>query len=180
MKNSRSADSTVAIEEYMLNLSEKYQTKFVAVVKKLESALSHKGRLFAYLGKRSNPQKEIVVGGYKTDIYLPGENAIIEIKSIISLDKQAIFPTVYSERAINQLKKIRELLQGDKKVTYLFVSLNPYVEDFSISNEKQMDEFRKIFIDCLEWGMECKGYTTCLNNYKLQIKKEIPFIISNS
>ena len=141
---------------------------------------SLEGRLFAYLGKRSNPQKEIVVGGYKTDIYLPGENAIIEIKSIISLDKQAIFPTVYSERAINQLKKIRELLQGDKKVTYLFVSLNPYVEDFSISNEKQMDEFRKIFIDCLEWGMECKGYTTCLNNYKLQIKKEIPFIISNS
>ena len=41
MKNSRSADSTVAIEEYMPNLSEKYKTNFVAVVKKLESALSH-------------------------------------------------------------------------------------------------------------------------------------------
>ena len=82
-------------------------------------------RLFAYMGKRSNPQKEIVVDGYKTDIYLPGEDTIIEVKSIISLDKQAIFPTVYSERAINQLKKIRELLQGGKKVTYLFVSLNP-------------------------------------------------------
>lgn len=29
-------------------------------------------------------------------------------------------------------------------------------------------------------SMECKGYTTCLNNYEIQIKKEIPFIISNS
>ena len=135
---------------------------------------------FAYMGKRSNPQKEIVVDGYKTDIYLPGEDTIIEVKSIISLDKQAIFPTVYSERAINQLKKIRELLQGGKKVTYLFVSLNPYVESFAISNEKQMDEFRDLFLDCLESGMECKGYTTCLNNYEIQIKKEIPFIISIS
>ena len=137
-------------------------------------------RLFAYMGKRSNPQKEIVVDGYKTDIYLPGEDTIIEVKSIISLDEQAIFPTVYSERAINQLKKIRELLQGGKKVTYLFVSLNPYVESFAISNEKQMDAFRDLFLDCLESGMECKGYTTCLNNYEIQIKKEIPFIISNS
>lgn len=140
---------------------------------------SLKRRIFAYMGKRNNPQKEIVVDGYKTDIYLPGEDTIIEIKSIISLDKQAVFPTVYSERAINQLKKIQELLQSGKKVTYLFVSLNPYVESFAISNEKQMDEFRSLFLNCLEMGMNCKGYTTCLKDYKIQIKKEIPFIVSN-
>lgn len=140
---------------------------------------SLKRRIFAYLGKRNNPQKEIVVDGYKTDIYLPGEDTIIEIKSIISLDKQAVFPTVYSERAINQLKKIQELLQGGKKVTYLFVSLNPYVESFAISNKKQMDEFQNLFLDCLKMGMNCKGYTTCLKDYKIQIKKEIPFIVSN-
>ena len=137
---------------------------------------SLKRRLFAYMGNRSNPQKEVVVDGYKADIYLPKENTIIEIKSIISLDKQAVFPTVYSERAISQLKKIRELLQGGKKVTYLFVSLNPYVDFFSISNEKQMDEFRDIFLNCLEMGMECKGYTICLKDYKILIKKEIPFV----
>ena len=138
---------------------------------------SIKRRLFAYMGKRSNPQKEIVVEGYKADIYLPKEDTIIEIKSIISLEKQAVFPTVYSERAISQLKKIRELLQGGKKITYLFVSLNPYVESFAISNEKQMAEFRGLFLSCLEMGMNCKGYTTCLKDYRVEIKKEIPFII---
>lgn len=137
---------------------------------------SLKRRLFAYMGKRSNPQKEVVVDGYKADIYLPKENTIIEIKSIISLDRQAVFPTVYSERAISQLKKIRELLQKGKNVMYLFVSLNPYVESFAISNEKQMDEFRDLFLNCLEMGMQCRGYTTYLKDYKIQIKKEIPFI----
>lgn len=138
---------------------------------------SLKRRLFAYMGKRRNPQKEILVDGYKADIYLPNEDTIIEIKSIISLEKQAVFPTVYSERAINQLKKIRELLQEGKRVIYLFVSLNPYVESFAISNEKQMHEFKDLLLNCLDMGMECKGYTTYLKDYKIQIKKEIPFII---
>lgn len=138
---------------------------------------SLKRRLFAYMGKRDNPQKETVVEGYKADIYLPKEDTIIEIKSIISLDKQAVFPTVYSERAISQLKRIRELLQRGKKVIYLFVSLNPYVESFAISNEKQMEEYRDLFSNCLEMGMECKGYTTCLKDYAIQIKSEIPFVI---
>lgn len=41
VKNSRNADSTVAIEEYMPDLSEKYQTRFTALVEKLESTLPH-------------------------------------------------------------------------------------------------------------------------------------------
>lgn len=41
MKNSRNADSTVAIEEYMPDLSEKYQTRFTALVEKLESTMPH-------------------------------------------------------------------------------------------------------------------------------------------
>ena len=41
MKNSKIADSTVAIEEYVPDLSEKYQTRFTALVEKLESTLPH-------------------------------------------------------------------------------------------------------------------------------------------
>ena len=41
MKNSKIADSTVAIEEYVPDLSEKYQTRFTALVEKLGSALPH-------------------------------------------------------------------------------------------------------------------------------------------
>ena len=41
VKNSKIADSTVAIEEYVPDLSEKYQTRFTALVEKLGSALPH-------------------------------------------------------------------------------------------------------------------------------------------
>lgn len=46
MKNSRRADSTVAIEEYVPDLSEEYQAKFTALVDKLESALPHNRNYF--------------------------------------------------------------------------------------------------------------------------------------
>jgi len=41
VKNSKKADSTVAIEEYMPDLFEKYQARFTALIEKLENALPH-------------------------------------------------------------------------------------------------------------------------------------------
>lgn len=41
MKNSKKADSTVAIEEYVPDLSEKYQTRFTALVEKLGNTLPY-------------------------------------------------------------------------------------------------------------------------------------------
>ena len=41
MKNSKKVDSTVAIEEYMQDLYEKYQARFTTLIEKLENALPH-------------------------------------------------------------------------------------------------------------------------------------------
>jgi len=57
-------------------------------------------RYFSFLGKRKRRQREVTVEGYKTDIYINDTDTIIEVKTILSENTEAIFPTVYSERAL--------------------------------------------------------------------------------
>lgn len=133
-----------------------------------------KKRRFHYLGKRINAQKEYTIDGYKSDVFLPDEKTIIEIKSIISTDKRAIFPSVYSERALNQLKKLRNLLSNGYKVVYLFISLNPYVDKISISSESEMKEYHLLFSECINAGLKCKGYSVEIVDGDTRIRKEIP------
>lgn len=130
-------------------------------------------RQFSYLGKRQNPIKEHTVDGYKTDIFLPKSNTIIEVKSIISLDSVAAFPTVYSERAINQLKKINDLLAKGFKSYYIIVSLNPYVKSIQVDSNSYLYEE---MIKCMNSGLSVRAYTSRLRNGKPQIDKQIPVI----
>ena len=67
-------------------------------------------RRFSYLGDRRAFEKEKIVAGYKADVYLPNTKTVIEIKSIITTNDKATFPTVFSERALEQLQKIKNLL----------------------------------------------------------------------
>ena len=99
-----------------------------------------RSRRFSYLGKKSVIERECTVQGYKADIYLPEVQTIIEIKSLITSDSTGIFPTVYSERAIDQLKKIKNLLKCGYKFIYIFVSLNPYVKSISLSEDIRQSE----------------------------------------
>ena len=46
-----------------------------------------------------------------------------------------MFPTVYSERAVEQLKKLSQLLDNGNKVCYLFVSLNPQVKELCLNKD---------------------------------------------
>jgi len=132
------------------------------------------GRRFAFLGKRSIIEKERSIEGYKSDIFLPETRTIIEIKSIITVGKMAVFPTVYSERAINQLKKVKELLRIGYKVVYIFVSLNPYVRAITLSEEKVQEEYYNLFKSCIEEGMVCKAYTSRLKDGRPILSSEIP------
>lgn len=134
---------------------------------------SIRSRRFSFLGKRNIVEKECVVSGYKSDLFLPETQTIIEIKSIISTEKKAVFPTVYSERAINQLRKINELLCDGYKFVYVFVSLNPYVENVSISEDVRQCEFKELFLKCVGNGMFCKAYSAKLTDKGPEINKEI-------
>ena len=136
-------------------------------------------RYFSFLGKRKNIKTEIVIEGYKADLFVEDTNTIIEIKSIISLDRIALFPSVYSERAINQLYELYSLLQKDYNVLYLYISLNPTVKGIYIDNN--MTEYKKIFNECLQKGMSSDAFAIALNNQlQPEIKKRIPLYFDSS
>ncbi len=101
--------------------------------------------------------REKVISGYKADLYYEAtRKTIIENKSIISVAKEAFFPTVYSQRAIDQLNKLYEMLHSGYKVVYNFISLGPFVENIII-NYKQI-EYYEAFLKCIDSKMEVNGY----------------------
>ena len=127
-------------------------------------------RRFSFLGKRIQIFKEHNVEGYKADLFITDSNTIIEIKSIISLSKSAVFPTVYSARAIEQLKLLRELLEKGYKVCYIIVSLNPYVNEIVFDTTSHLFE---LFNECKALGMQAKGFSCIIKASEIIIKKEI-------
>lgn len=129
----------------------------------------HKRR-FSFLGTRKEVIKEHTIEGYKSDLFLPASNMLIEIKSIISYQDSAKFPTVYSERTINQLKTIYTMLLKGYKVCFAIVSLHPYVKFIQIDTAT---EFYSELVKCLNVGLVLKAYTCRLQNAKVQIDKEI-------
>lgn len=128
-------------------------------------------RRFHFLGKRNQVGKEHTVEGYKTDLYLPESKLIVEIKSIISLDKSAIFPTVYSERTLLQLEQLNALLQKGYKVCLIIVSLHPYIKEIRIN---KTTEFFNELIQCIDNGLVLKGFSCRLKENSVIIDKQIP------
>ena len=126
------------------------------------------GRRFSYLGKRKEWLKEYKIDGYKADLYIPSTKTIIEIKSIISTKEPAIFPTVFSERTINQLKQIQQLLVNGYRVCFIIVSLHPYIKNVTIDKST---EFYSELSKCLEGGLIVKAYTSRVENDIIKIDK---------
>ena len=127
-------------------------------------------RRFSYLGKRKTVLKEHYVDGYKADLYVPESKTIIEIKSVLSSNENAVFPTVYSERTQNQLKSIQKMLDGGYKVFFVIVSLNPYITHVTID---KTTDFYQEFSKCVEKGMCVKAYSSHLRNLDIKLKSEI-------
>lgn len=124
-------------------------------------------RYFSFLGKRKDVSREKIVDGYKSDLYIADTDTVIEIKSILSFDKNAIFPTVFSERANRQLEELSELLAKGHRVCYMFVSMCSDVESIRI-NEEQEDYYR-LFNDCIKCGMVVSAIS-------LSMKSNIPYV----
>lgn len=117
-------------------------------------------RYFSFLGKRKNIYREKTVDGYKTDLYIEDTDTLVEIKTVISTEKTATFPGVYSERSLTQLRKVLELLKKKHRVCYLFAILHPGIRKLKIDSNT---EFYKLFVQCVEAGMlykACKLKTT--------------------
>ena len=129
-------------------------------------------RRFSFLGKRTDYRAEIDVSGYKADFYIPYSKTIIEVKSVIATNDMAIFPTVYSERTLVQLKRIAELLGEGYKGYFIIVSLNPYVKAIKLLQDTEVISQLN---ECITRGLIVKGFCCRLSADGLpQITREIP------
>ena len=150
-KNARTKYSVYAVEYeknyILLNLSQSNRV--------IQNQINR--RYFSFLGKRKNVIPEAVITGYKSDLFVKDSNTIIEIKSILSFDKETKFPSMYSKRAIKQLSDISELLEKGYKVCYIFVSLNSNVKSLIIDATKT--KYFNLFSECIEKGMVCHGFS---------------------
>ena len=117
-------------------------------------------RYFSFLGKRKHISRERIIDGYKCDIFIEDTKTILEVKSILGFDKEAYFPSVYSERAIKQLRALSSLIDKGYSVCYVFVSLNPKVKKLGINLE--VAEFADLFNECTGKGMTCVGFSAAL------------------
>ena len=131
-------------------------------------------RRFSALGKRKTVIKEHYVEGYNSDLFISDTSTVIEIKSVLSTEDTAQFPTVFSERTLKQLEKIQNLMTKGYKVHYIIVSLNPYVKAIKIIQDTQ---FAKQFSSCYENGMSISAYSCRLENASVFIEREIPIFI---
>lgn len=130
-------------------------------------------RRFSFIGPRNNILKEQKIGAYKVDLLVDEKiKTLIEIKSIITPSNNAFFPTVFSQRAIDQLEQIRYLLKRGYKACYFFVSLNPYVKSIRINSD--INEYHALLNECIMQGMVLKGYSCKLIDDYFTISKVIP------
>ncbi len=137
-----------------------YRGRYVPVKLSLANQVVEDGlhsRRFAYLKKRSSILREHTVEGYKSDFFIQDTQTIIEVKSILSFDRDARFPVVYTERGIQQLEKLSELLSMGYRVAYLFVALNSSTKSVSLSDE--MLEYSSAFRQCIDKGMLSRAYS---------------------
>ena len=141
--------------------------------KVMESQLHR--RCFSFLGKRKSIAHEYKIGMYKTDLFINDTNTMIEIKSILAFSRETCFPTVYSERAVKQLEKISRLLDEGYQACYMFVSLNPQVNEISIN--KQDDDFYQAFLNCVNKGMAYCAFSIRLIGQEPEIYSRIKFAI---
>lgn len=131
-----------------------------------------RSRRFAFLGKRGDVLREHFADGYKADLYIENTKTILEIKSILSFDREAVFPTVYSERGVKQLEKLLKLIDKGYKVAYIFIALNPQTKAVQLNHE--IVEYASLFSACIQKGMHCHAYAVRLTkDNTLEIKKEI-------
>lgn len=132
-------------------------------------------RYFSFLGKRKNVSREKIVDGYKSDLYIADTDTVIEVKSILSFDKNAVFPTVFSERANRQLEDLLELLTKGYRVCYMLVSMCSGVESIRINEEQE--EYYNLFKACIDRGMVVSAIALGMKNNIPYVKSRVNVII---
>lgn len=133
-------------------------------------------RRFSYLGDRKIVLRENWLDDYKYDLYLPNTETVIEIKSILSLEKSQKLPVIHSERALRQLGIMSELLQKGYKVYYLFITMNSKTGCLYFENDGSV--YSKLLLENIKRGMICKAYSVRIRAKQAVLNREIELRIS--
>lgn len=131
-------------------------------------------RYFSFLGKRQSVYREKVIEGYKADLYVEDTKTLIEVKTLLSLEEEGIFPSMVSNRAEEQLKKFSALLDRGYKVCYLVISLNPRVR--AIRLNPALETYFWLFRECVSKGMEYRSFSVKLKDMKPVICGTVNFL----
>lgn len=129
-------------------------------------------KCFRFLGSHKNMVYEKKIENYKSDIFLPEENLVVEIKTVLTEDEQGVFPGVTLARAKKQLEAIVELLDKGYKACLLLIALNPKTKRITIS--KELKASTQLAIDK---GMICKGFAIRFRNQTPTVGNEIEVVI---
>lgn len=175
LKPNTTSQSRTAYTVYAVKCGRKFIPVTLVQVNSVMAEALNKRR-FSFLGKRQEIIREHRIGNYKSDLYIVDTKTLIEIKSILSLEKEALFPSIYSERAINQLKEIRSLLDAGYCACYVLVSLNSGVEKVAIN--RSIADYYKLFQECVNKGMVCYAASIKLDaEMRPQLYKRIGFSV---
>ena len=128
-------------------------------------------RYFSFMGKRKDVTRETKIGDYKCDLFIKDTNTIVEIKSLLAFEKQAVFPTVYSERTVKQLEQLSSLLDQGYSVCFLMISLSSTVKEISIN--RKMEDFYRLFSECVNKGMKYRGFSLRLNKGGIEVSSVV-------
>lgn len=133
-------------------------------------------RRFSFLGKRANTLSEYTIEGYKADLFIKDSDTVVEIKAVISTDSTAVFPTVYSERTLKQLRMLSARLDAGRRACLLIVSLNPYVKNVLINAQS---DFSSLLFECIDKGLIVRAFTCRFEQEKgIYIDSCIPVVFS--
>ena len=113
------------------------------------------------MAKHQEILAEKVVKNYKCDFYLKQKNKIIEVKSIISDKATILLPNIKSQRAMMQLRQIKNLLTEGYNAEYYFVLFTPFLKKCLVDSRS---EYGALLKDCIENGMRIKICRTVLDD----------------
>lgn len=111
-------------------------------------------RFFSGLGERGLIDVEKKIAGYKTDLFIRDTSTLVEIKTVIDTRREAYFPSVSSERSLQQLNKIGELLEDGNRFYFIFAALSPNVKEICIDEHSS---FYESFQCCVNKGLKYIG-----------------------
>lgn len=159
-------------------------SKAISLLKHLNLLDGSSGALDFVAGQKADGRFEVVDIAKAPHMLIAGTTGsgktiflysiIVEVKSVLSTEKCALFPTVFSERALKQLEKLRDLLSLGYRVHYSVISLNPHVSSIYFVSDAQ---FTPLLKSCIDLGMTISAFSCRIDDNRVYIDKRLQILL---